>query len=126
MPLVSIEATLIPVAAPFSAKPGDSLLIVAGVCLGLAPPPPVAASRPEPETILALIRDHGPISAIRIGDALALERGATPHRAALSTALQGLKAAGLITPTGTGRRSMLWVATERGTLAKPTTTESTA
>lgn len=109
---IKLNATIIPVAAKFTASPGDRLLVINGSCIGLyVPDAPAARTKlaasseatVTEEMVLDVTREHGPISANSISSRLGLEVRDKAARAITSYLIKVLLSKNLIRRTSAAR-----------------------
>lgn len=99
---VTIKGQQVEVVKAFSAKIGDKLLIINGVCLGLIEGSTAARIHssvrkspvgvpPTEADILTALRDAGkPLNVLSLGDALRIDRSDTTCRNILGTLVRGM------------------------------------
>lgn len=108
---VTYEADIIPVGVKIVAFPGDELIVVQGVCIGIRSKKPAAlptaggVCEPSPteDTILKVVSDKGPINAFNISHELGFTKADTACRSIVSSLIQGMVKKGSIVPANDSR-----------------------
>jgi len=93
---VMLHGQIVEVAVPIEARPGDLLLVVNGVCLGLHKPESSVVETINNNSILAAIPQGQPLYAKEISDKLGLRRDDAASRGVVGQILRRMIAEKLI------------------------------